>query len=71
MVTMAAVSYYCEGCGMHVFAFGIARVPAHGFCSVCAWLCEHLSPEEMATYRKAAGLLMLERNPAYDPHERP
>lgn len=56
---------------MHVFAFGIARVPAHGFCSVCAWLCEHLSPEEMATYRKAAGLLMLERNPAYDPHERP
>lgn len=61
------VKYVCEGCGQHVFAFGIPRVPTHCLCMVCAWFCEHLSPEDMATYRKAAGLLMLERHPPLIP----
>lgn len=42
------VEFHCEGCGVHVAAFGINRPPLHQFCAVCAWLCEHVpDPEEM------------------------
>lgn len=38
----------CEGCGMHVVAFGIDKPLPHQFCSTCAWLCEHVpNPGEM------------------------
>ncbi len=47
------VAFHCEGCGDHVFAFGIAAPPAHGLCSVCAWLCEEVpDPEQMMRLRR-------------------
>lgn len=46
--TAGTCSFQCEGCGDRVLAFGIERPPAHGLCSVCAWLCEEVpDPEEM------------------------
>ena len=39
--------YDCEGCGVHVSAFGIREPPAHRFCVTCAWLSVHLEPEEI------------------------
>lgn len=46
------IEFDCEGCGYHVFACGIARVPAHGLCDTCAWLCEYMpDPEEMMALR--------------------
>lgn len=42
------IEFDCEGCGDHVFAYGIHRVPLHGLCNTCAWLCENVpDPEEM------------------------
>ena len=52
------VEYDCEGCGVHVSAFGIETRPAHGFCAVCAWMCEYVTdPEQMEKLRRQQGLL--------------
>ena len=32
--------YDCEGCGVHVFAFGIPAPPDSMFCATCAWWSE-------------------------------
>lgn len=46
--------FNCEGCGLRVVVFGATQQPAHGFCSVCAWLCEFVpDPEEMMSVRRA------------------
>lgn len=37
----------CEGCGYHVIALGMDQIPAHRFCSVCAFLCEFVDPAEL------------------------
>jgi hypothetical protein len=37
----------CEGCGAHVYHFGLSKLPKHMFCATCLWLHEtNLSPEE-------------------------
>lgn len=47
------IEFDCEGCGWHVIAFGQCKVPAHGFCASCAFLCEFVpDPEAMMTMRK-------------------
>lgn len=49
------VEFDCEGCGEHVVAFGIETIPSHGFCAVCAWLCENIiDPIEMMEIRAIA-----------------
>jgi hypothetical protein len=48
--------YDCEGCGIRVFVFGRDTVPAHGFCAICAWLCEFVpDPIEMMAMRRHIG----------------
>jgi hypothetical protein len=49
------VEWDCEGCGAHVFAYGIARVPRHQFCAVCLWCNEHLYPGEMFSVLRTIG----------------
>ena len=50
------IEFDCEGCGLHVYAFGIDTVPKHHFCAACAWLCEFVpDPEEMEQIRRHGG----------------
>lgn len=37
-VEYVTTHYFCEGCGDEVFAYGMHKIPNHGFCSVCHWL---------------------------------
>ena len=30
----------CEGCGYSIVSF-VDPLPSHGFCAICAWLCEY------------------------------
>jgi hypothetical protein len=47
------IEFDCEGCGWHVIAVGLDRVPKHGFCATCAWMQEFITdPEEMMRVRK-------------------
>jgi hypothetical protein len=46
------VVYDCEGCGWRVHAFGVAAVPQHQLCAVCAWLCEFEAPERIMELRR-------------------
>jgi hypothetical protein len=47
------VEFDCEGCGIHVYAFGRNRVPVSHLCATCEWLCEHVpDPVEMMVMRK-------------------
>jgi hypothetical protein len=51
-----ALEFDCEGCGWHVVAPALEAIPVHGFCAVCAWLCEYVpDPEEMMRVRKLLG----------------
>jgi hypothetical protein len=52
MTTCPEVAYDCEGCGLHVYSFGITKVPRHQLCAVCAWLCEHEAPEHLMELRR-------------------
>lgn len=55
MHTQGSVGFDCEGCGLHVLAFGIEKPPVHGFCAQCAWMCEFVpDPEEMMEMRRHA-----------------
>lgn len=46
------IEYDCEGCGIHVYAYGRDAAPMTGFCGTCEWLCEHVpDPEEMMAIR--------------------
>jgi hypothetical protein len=49
------IEYDCEGCGCHVCAYGIERIPIHSLCCTCAWLCEHIPDPEimMKEYKRA------------------
>jgi hypothetical protein len=44
--------YDCEGCAVHVIGFGLSEPPAHRLCAVCAWLCEHETPEQLMELRR-------------------
>lgn len=56
------LEYDCEGCGIHVYAIGIATVPTHNFCAQCAWLCEHCpDPLVMESVRDATDAFRLTR----------
>ena len=56
------IEYSCEGCGSDVYAYGLDAVPPHGFCVVCAWLCEHVpDPEEMEMHRRGMDLVVANR----------
>jgi hypothetical protein len=46
------VEWDCEGCGCHIIAFGIARIPSHQLCGSCLWFCEYLNPEDIAEVRR-------------------
>jgi hypothetical protein len=47
-----AVEFDCEGCGVHVIAFGIEAAPRHQMCATCAWMCEFVpDPVEMMELR--------------------
>lgn len=45
------VEFDCEGCGIHVVSF-VDQIPAHGFCALCAWLCEFEAPENLMPLRR-------------------
>jgi hypothetical protein len=55
------VEFDCEGCGVHVIAFGITARPRHGFCAVCAWLTEFIDPSELDRVRRRLGLSQQDR----------
>jgi hypothetical protein len=41
------IEFDCEGCGVHVFAFGRETVPPNHLCATCEFLCEFvLDPDE-------------------------
>lgn len=43
--------FICEGCGIKTVQVIADEIPAHGFCSTCAWICENVpGPEGMAAY---------------------
>jgi hypothetical protein len=44
--------YHCEGCGTLVFHFSSSTPPAHGFCAICLWMCEHINPSELMEMRR-------------------
>jgi hypothetical protein len=47
------IEFNCEGCGVHVVAFGLATIPKTGLCAMCEWLCEFVpDPEEMMAVRQ-------------------
>jgi hypothetical protein len=46
------ISFFCEGCGVQVYALGRETVSRTGLCAVCEWLCEHVpDPEAMMALR--------------------
>lgn len=52
------VEYACEGCGSEVYSSGAETVPSHGFCAMCAWLCEYVTdPEGIERMRRTGGWL--------------
>jgi hypothetical protein len=47
------IEFDCEGCGVHVFAFGRDTVPLTHLCATCEWLCEFVpDPEELMAVRR-------------------
>ena len=54
---MSETEWDCEGCGVHVVAFGINQQPIHGFCATCAWLSQFVEPHEiMDVLRRCEGM---------------